>query len=547
MYRELGSLDAFGVPGGPYTGAPRTFPWHRLPEPVMLRLSRCLAGEELPAPLLRASLGRSRRARQLAIATALVVLPWLGSWMTPTGFIPPWPLGIVFVALFALAGRLVQQASRRDKLQSGVYLFPLDVVEASRDTVRVSPFGSLKNAGIRRDGSSITLELGFDHGARYSFACADEAAAERAYAKIKEAHAAVERVTYGRDLEETVDLDPFFALRGEQPWADAVQLRPEGIAAREAIGVLAGMFTGLIAFVACIVHMDNELYQFAYSGNTEASYAAYLESGGRVHRSSAEQQIRLLRERAAAKSRAAAEEHELTAVDWRHQPDIALSAAASQLRRTQQEQALNRYALVVAAPPQGPASRWAEPLHFGAHLQRIFQAARDRGDDRLYFRFQRTGLDSASASVVESLDARERRLVSAFARVLSDTVPANLLVVSRAAGDPPNPEHELTLQVHETLVLRSPSDLDVTFDVTPIARGEALPHGFQLRMPAPSKKLDRVRARSLFEVQAAPEDRHAVDLVTARAFDRLYDELYGLFFPGDPKVPIALEDAPRAP
>ena len=47
-------------------------------------------------------------------------------------------------------------------------------------------------------------------------------------------------------------------------------------------------------------------------------------------------------------------------------------------------------------------------------------------------------------------------------------------------------------------------------------------------------------ARTLAD--AGTLDANVVPLVTARAFDRLYDELYGLFFAGDPRVPVRAGD-----
>jgi hypothetical protein len=37
---------------------------------------------------------------------------------------------------------------------------------------------------------------------------------------------------------------------------------------------------------------------------------------------------------------------------------------------------------------------------------------------------------------------------------------------------------------------------------------------------------------------AAALDDRFYDAMSARAFDRLYDEIYGLFFEGDPRVPL---------
>ena len=58
-----------------------------------------------------------------------------------------------------------------------------------------------------------------------------------------------------------------------------------------------------------------------------------------------------------------------------------------------------------------------------------------------------------------------------------------------------------------------------------------------------------VRPRSLFVVATDGAERdggtleaNVVPLLTARAFDRLYDELYGLFFRGDPRVPLRADE-----
>ena len=91
----------------------------------------------------------------------------------------------------------------------------------------------------------------------------------------------------------------------------------------------------------------------------------------------------------------------------------------------------------------------------------------------------------------------------------------------------------------------------IVFDLT--LRGEAIDDvaSFHLTMPPPVVAPAQVRARSLFIVGSAEVgtladagtlDANVVPLVTARAFDRLYDELYGLFFAGDPRVPLRAGD-----
>jgi len=77
----------------------------------------------------------------------------------------------------------------------------------------------------------------------------------------------------------------------------------------------------------------------------------------------------------------------------------------------------------------------------------------------------------------------------------------------------------------------------IAFEVA--LHGEAINDvaSFRLTMPPPETPPVAVRPRSLF----VPEP-NAYSLLTARAFDRLYDELYGLFFRGDPRVPLRLDE-----
>jgi hypothetical protein len=65
-----------------------------------------------------------------------------------------------------------------------------------------------------------------------------------------------------------------------------------------------------------------------------------------------------------------------------------------------------------------------------------------------------------------------------------------------------------------------------------------------LTMPPPQTIPREVRDRSLFvvPVAASPSPTLALartyQLLTARAFDRLYDEIWSLLFSGDPRVPL---------
>ena len=102
-----------------------------------------------------------------------------------------------------------------------------------------------------------------------------------------------------------------------------------------------------------------------------------------------------------------------------------------------------------------------------------------------------------------------------------------------------------SLRIDETVrwVARGPtSGLAVVYDVTLEIPGRKVKR-FTLSMPAPEAPILAVRERSLFSLgDALPVDGVSVrpfDGTLARDYDRLYDELYGLFFKGDPRVPTS--------
>jgi hypothetical protein len=162
-------------------------------------------------------------------------------------------------------------------------------------------------------------------------------------------------------------------------------------------------------------------------------------------------------------------------------------------------------------------------------------------------------------------DARAARTIWAFERIFSETCPASLVrfaarPVERTNIGAPGMSPGIDLKIDVSwpssptwkrpgLVVYAPK---ITFDVA--LHGEAIDDvaSFHLTMPPPAVAPKQVRTRSLFVVAGADAgpladagtlDANVVPLVTARAFDRLYDELYGLFFAGDPRVPLrAIED-----
>jgi hypothetical protein len=164
--------------------------------------------------------------------------------------------------------------------------------------------------------------------------------------------------------------------------------------------------------------------------------------------------------------------------------------------------------------------------------------------------------------------ARAARTIGAFERIFSETCPASLVkfVMREEAAAIGAPGLDVKIDItwpatptwscesHDTssrcslrkrpgLAVHAPT---IVFDVA--LHGEAINDvaSFRLTMQPPEMPPTEVRARSLFVVPSTTDgtkpDAAVMPLLTARAFDRLYDELYGLFFRGDPRVPLAASE-----
>ena len=179
-----------------------------------------------------------------------------------------------------------------------------------------------------------------------------------------------------------------------------------------------------------------------------------------------------------------------------------------------------------------------------AILEKLVARARRTGDPVIPVRVDTKAGPRPSDVPEPDHAARIARTIGAFERVFSETCPAGLVrFVARpleptgvgAAGLEvkidvswsPAPWKSAALAVHAPTYV---------FDV--VLRGEAVNDvaSFRLSLPPPAAPQVEVRPRSLFEVK---HDEGVHPLLSARAFDRLYDELHTWFFRGEPRVPLA--------
>jgi hypothetical protein len=83
--------------------------------------------------------------------------------------------------------------------------------------------------------------------------------------------------------------------------------------------------------------------------------------------------------------------------------------------------------------------------------------------------------------------------------------------------------------------------MNIVFDVKLLAPDDTGKVTFRLTMPPPEKLSMANRAQTIFPSKLEDDgtyDERVYDALTARAFDRLYDEVWSLFFAGNPRVPL---------
>ena len=226
MYRTLGTRGSvFGVASGPYAGKERLVSFGRLSPAAKARLIDALAGRGQLAPILRPA--PTRQSFILAaVVGVLAGLYALFGYRWPAAQGAPFALAYVGGALLlALLAHRRARALSYDgtTIAAGAYLFPLDVIEANRDgTLRLVPLGGVREAAVGgaqgTAGSGPSLVLTFKDGSSRAFPVKSEREAESAYAALESAQQTLEKLTYGRDLADAVNLDPFFEVRIDDSW-----------------------------------------------------------------------------------------------------------------------------------------------------------------------------------------------------------------------------------------------------------------------------------------------------------------------------------------
>jgi hypothetical protein len=531
MYREAGSVSVLsGVPSGPYTGARRVIDASLLEISSRERLEQALLGQSEPTPIAFArSQGLASLHPALGIAVALsglIALTAVGTEnCAPEWVVQPAWVFVLYLALGALFGvsviGLLRRRRRFNVLPSGRYLFPLDALEVAGNRVTVWPLGSARDAKLLTSkGRFPELVIRFDGGESLTFPVVNDPTGERTLRRLEHAQRLIEELTYKSDLEHAFANDLFFVLRVDKSWDEYA---PGGSAAR-----LAAKTPSFIGERAWMVVAGLALLL----GGSTYTLRQWV---GHVVVDSREESDRLeaLREEEAKKPK--------PAEDFGPQPDDPDEIAR---RDTKCIQGLESRA---ATAPKGVTDALVE----------VVDHAKTKDDRVVMVDFSPTASYPPHTSLEEiesdyfdlnlTLPAMRSRLLNVFNRVLSETCSADTLVFREGSRNTKGAHLDIDEKVQwskDSWPGDAGSDgknqhkATFVFDVHFI---DILHHerkSFTLTMTPPAAAPTTLRPQSIFQsLDERTPNFHVYSALTARAYDRLYDEIWSLFFSGDPRVP----------
>ncbi|RYZ08450.1 MAG: hypothetical protein EOO73_08365 [Myxococcales bacterium] len=194
----------------------------------------------------------------------------------------PWAVGEgLLIALAVFSGlRAVALDHDRDSLpfRAGAYVFPIGVVDAQTQVVRIHRFPELTDVS-RRD-KRVTLV--FD-GTRFEFETADPALAEQLVALVEQSRQRVSGEMGPPSSRALAALDPLADTGFKSPFTPTEPRRktsPRYLRFGWLLALLAGAALGPAAWKARNVLSEERLYAEARAAGTAQAYLAYLGRGG---------------------------------------------------------------------------------------------------------------------------------------------------------------------------------------------------------------------------------------------------------------------------
>lgn len=561
MYRRPAAQGPLhGVGGGVYAGGPRVVDAGKLPRAARQRLADVLSGRGEPSPIAHdrpAGLPSSVRAVWGAVMGVVILVTTFtvgfddasSRWeLQPRVALLVYVLGAGLLAFSLLAVLRRRFLVGGSELRPGRYLLPLDIVDVAvvdrrgRQLVTVTPLGDARDALVRGEGRKAELVVVFEDTSQIVFPLRADPGGTVTLRRLEHAQRLLEDLTYAHALDRALSHDPFFELRVDRSWSSvaptdedappSLRTKRSLSAGRGGPAVAAGVATLLAfgSFAARNALGDRLMFERALRSGTPEAFERYMVKGVRWTRAAQAERDRILAAREEA-ARAEAKKKQGPG----HGPPATPRSCLDALR--------------AQASPSHP--------NVPRLMEAIVAYAQSTGDATIPVRFDRrmSWREGEALRVDERLAAREGAFAWAFERVFSEACPASVvrfripkdnelydepfgLFVGYDIADGkrtwtvPHREHGKDITLH---------GVEVVFDVRLSAPRGGGRETFRLTMPPPDRPSMALRPRSIFRdltVDDGTFDERAYDAMAARAFDRLYDEVYGLFFDGDPRVPL---------
>lgn len=552
MYRSSGSVSVLsGVLSGPYSGGKKTLEAGLLEDATRARLERALSGRGAPEPIAYERPGGQGWLSPtwgVILAIGLICALFATGWGNLDSRFAEQPgyFAVFYVALGLLfTGCFVALLRRRatygtGALRPGCYLFPLDTVDISapdasgRQTLVVRPLGDARDAAIETNGKTTELVIRFEGGDLVRWPLRGDANGEIALKRLGYAQKLLEELSYSPVLDHAFTSDLFFEVRADKSWD---KLEPTGASAPIKLptwkSIVLGRFAPVLAVVTGLA-FGSGVYAFRYKAGDAQLFATayfmyspdamerYLALGGH-DTGTANEVLQGFKDRAAEAAKRQAQEVEND------------RAAAAMPSPTNDEKCIN--ALADSASTKHPKT--TQLL-----IQNIKNTRMRVHGRQLWLSFKYHGDPSPTLAEDEATFTR------ALVRVLSDVCPT-MQVITTNAGEilaywGAHLEVDYTVKPRAQTWPDGSHAADFAFDVHLFSDRSIEPvDGFTLTLPPPNEAPTKLRDRSIVG-WGVPDGPHANTneyAQDARAFDRLYDEVWSLFFDGDPVVPLS---SPRA-
>jgi hypothetical protein len=186
---------------------------------------------------------------------------------------------LVALAVFA-ALRALSLDHARDSLpyRAGAYVFPIGVVDAQTEVVRIHRFPELQDVSRRDKRVTLVFE-----GARFQFETADPELAEQLLQTVEQNRQRVSGASGPPSSRELAALDPLANTGFKSPFTPTEPLRkssPRWLRFGWLEAILAGALLGPLAWKGRNFLSEERLYTAARGLGTTAAFRQYLAHGG---------------------------------------------------------------------------------------------------------------------------------------------------------------------------------------------------------------------------------------------------------------------------